>query len=367
MRARLDADANAGVAPSDDDFIDTTEGGFWFDMTQAPALEVDRLWDFLGTEVPTAMYPSYAFGEYLDEWGVTLNVPRKASVQATGVVTFTGEPGTPIATHVEVSAPQTDPDADPVGFETTASGVIPAGGTLDLPIQALAAGAGGNQPAGAVSVLESPVDGVASVANALATSGGADVESDDLYRERILLEFSAAGGAGTVADYQRWALSFSPVGHATVEALWAGNGSVRVIVTDQDNNPVSPTVVDGLQALLDPIPGQGAGLAPIGAIVTVATPTTVPITVAGTVSLLSGYSLDGTAGSVGVRQPLIDAITEYINSLEPGEDVVLEHVKSRFFTVEGVYDVSGVTLNGAASNVAIASLEVAVTQAVNLS
>lgn len=352
--------------PADDAFVDTTEGGFWFDLTQAPALEIDRLWDFLGTEVPMVMFPPYAYGGYLDEWGVTLNVARKPSARATGTVRFTGDEGTFVATNAQVSTPQLDPDSDPVTYETTASGVIPAGGILDLPVQALLAGSAGNQAGGAVSVLDSPVAGVSAVTNLDAITGGADVEGDEAYRDRLLLEFSSTQGGGTVTDYKRWALAYPGVGYATVEPLWAGNGTVRVIVTDQDNNPASGTVTSGLQVQLDPVAGQGLGLAPIGAAVTVATPTLLTVNVAAALSLLSGYTLDGTGGTTAVRDDIGEAIRAYVDQLDPGDDVVLEHVKARLFSVLGVYDVSGVTLNGIAANVAVGALQVARTGTVTL-
>jgi uncharacterized phage protein gp47/JayE len=366
IRARLDADVNAGLDPNDTAFLDTTEGGIYFDLTQTAALEIERLWDALSTEIPAAMFPAFAWGTYLDEHGITVNLVRKDQVKATGIVTFTGTVGTLIATGTQVATAQTDPDADPITFVTTASATIPAGGFVDVPVEAVLAGTISNVASGAVSVLLSPVAGIASLANAAATAGGADVESDASFRERILLEYGQPHGAGTAADYKRWAIAYAPVGFATVEPLWNGAGTVRVVVTDQSNNPVSTPVVNGLQALLDPTPGAGAGLAPIGAIVTVATPTLVTINVSATVTLLSGYTFDGAGGTVAVRTAIQDAIKAYINRLAPGDDVIREHVVSQFFTVEGVYDVSNVLLNGSATNVAISALQIARTGSVTL-
>jgi hypothetical protein len=45
---------------------------------------------------------------------------------------------------------------------------------------------------------------------------------------------------------------------------------------------------------------------------------------------------------------------------------VREKVASQFFLVEGVYDVSNVQLNGAASNVSLTSMQVARTGTVTL-
>jgi uncharacterized phage protein gp47/JayE len=310
IRARIDADVNAGVDPSDPAFVDTTEGGMFYDASQPIILEIERLWDALSAEVPAVMFPAFAWGDYLDEWGVTVNLPRKAAVAATGVVTFTGAVGTLIGTGTVVAPVQTDPDVAPPNFATTASAVIGGSGMVDVPIAASVAGSVGNVAAGTITLLLSPNGGIAAVTNASATGGGEEVETDDSYRERILLEFSQAQGAGNQSDYLRWALAYPGVGHATVQPVWAGAGTVRVIVTDAANNPVAAGVVSGLQAELDPSAGLGAGLAPIGAIVTVATPTLVAINVSATVSFEANYSLDGTAGTIATRQAITDAIAE---------------------------------------------------------
>lgn len=462
IRARVDSDINAGVDPSDSAFLDTTEGTVVWDMTQGLVLEFDRLWDFVASEAVAAAFPAFAWGEYLDYHGDTLNLLRKDEVASTGAIYLSGQPGTPIPTGIQVATVRPNPDADPIAFATTQAvtlaespgptglgatpsgtgGTLPAatywyevtaiaadgfetvvsnevvatvsgatskvtlvwsaytgatgyrvyrgvasgaetllvsvaagtltyvdtgavtpGGTIPptnlVPIVALVAGAGGNVSAGAITQLVSPQAGVTAVTNPAPTSGGADVESDDLYRGRILLEFSTAQGAGNAGDYQRWALAYDPIGFATIEPLWAGPGTVRVIVTDQQNNPVSTIVTTGLQTQLDPTPGLGGGLAPIGAIVTVATPSITAINPAATLVLDAGYSLDGTGGTIAVRGDVVQSLSEYIDALRPGDDVILEHAKARLFAVTGVHDVSGVTLNGSAANVVLDSLHVA--------
>lgn len=461
IRARVDADANAGVDPNSDAFIDTTEGTPYWDLTQAPILELERMWDFASTEVPAAMFPPTAWGVYLDLHGVTLNLPRKDSAKATGSVQFTGVPGTVIPTGSVVATVTDDPTADPLEFRTMAQTSVaaspgptglgvtntPTGGSLlagtyfyvvtamvpdpnpNTPdiietvmsaevfitvtgnsnqnvltwaatptatgyriyrgtvsgderriaevaavttytdtgaatgpakpptnmalVEALEAGHSWNVQAGTVTLLLTPLEGVENVTNPSAMSGGAEVETDDRYRERILLEWQRPPGAGNQADYERWARAFASVGYATIEPLWNGAGTVRVIITDDDNNPLSNTVVQSLQNDLDPIPQKGAGRAPIGALVTVATPTVLTINVSATLVLDAGYSLDGAAGTIPVRSDVVLALGEYIDVLRPTEDVVLEHAKSRVFAVIGVHDVTAFQLNGTSANVVV--------------
>jgi uncharacterized phage protein gp47/JayE len=430
IRARLNADANAGVSPSDPDYIDTTEGGYFWDATQAPALEIERLWDFLATEVVAAMFVTFAWGDYLDAHGEVLGVPRKDPVNATGTVTFTGTSGTIVGTGTQVAAPAASEDTDPITFETTAFGTVTSG-TLTLPVQAIESGTGGNVAAGQVTLPLTDLPGITGITNDAAITGGADEESDEAYRTRLLLEYSAARPTGTRADYERWSLAYPGVGFVTVEPETALDGSpspgaVRVTITDTEHDPVSDAILNGLQDQLDPprhvastagshvlptgtitvdstagfsptgtlrwhdqtitytgktsttftgatggtgtIPAgsrvaagfdQAEGLAPIGANVAVLTPAAIGINVVATISALEGYSATGTGGTISLQAQVDAAISDYIDKLNPGDDVVLGRVESAIFSVTGVFDVTALTLNAVAANVAITGRQVA--------
>ena len=352
VRARMDTDANAGLVPTDPAFMDLTIGGFYYDLTQPAAIEADRLWDFASTEVIAAAFVSSAWGPYLDLHGVVVDVPRKDEVKATGEVTLTGTNGTVIPIGTEVAVPAQDPDQEALAFVTTAGGTI-TGGTLTVAIEAVEPGSAGNVASGTISLPVVGINGLEGVSNEVPTSGGADVESDEVYRQRLLLAYRGAPRNGTQRDYQRIALAFPGVGFATVEPEWSGAGTVRVVIADPAKNPNSATTVDDLQDLLDPTPGTGDGLAPIGAKVTVATVTTKLVNVTGTIT----YSADYTQASA--QAAVDDAIAAYINGLGPGDDVIWSHVVAAAFQAPGVYDVRGLALNGVADNVAVGSLEVA--------
>lgn len=366
IRARVDADANAGLAPDDGSFIDTTIGGFYWDLTQPVLLEIARLWDFASAEVPAAIYVAFSWGENLDDHGETIGVPRKDAAYATGAVTFKGEVGTLIGNGTQVGTAQTDPEVEPPSYVTTEAGTVPGSGELTLDVKAAEKGSASNVAAGAAEFLLSPTEGINTVENAEAITGGADVETDASYRARLLLELGAAQGAGNVADYKRWALAYPGVGFVTVTPLWSGAGTVLVVITDEENNPVSATVREGLQKELDPVPGKGEGKAPVGAEVTVQTPTGKKVTVEAHLELQAGYSYDGAGGTIAIRSDLERVLSEYIDRLAPGEDVLLNKAESRFFNVEGVTNFTTVKLNGSAANVVVGSSEVAEMSTVTL-
>jgi len=430
IRARLDADANAGVDPTSADFIDTTPGGFWFDITQAAVLEMARLWDMAATEVPAVAFPAYAWGDYLDDHADALGLTRKTATAASGVVRFTGSAGTVIAVGTEVSTIPVSSDDDPVSFVTTESGTI-SSTTVDVAVEAVSAGAAGNVGSNTITNLVSPNAGVSAVSNPSAMAGGSDVETDEDLRYRVLLKLRGGQGAGTIADYEQWALAYPGIASCVVTPVWDGGGTVHVVVTASGQGAVSLATKYGLQDQLDPPGflttsggsggtlnqvgstvdvittgdmansgtfrigtqkvtytgktgstftgctiasgsyawvagervsgdfGKGEGLAPIGAVVTVDTVTSVTVAVVATVTHASGYSLSGASGTIATEDDIVAAIGDYINALKPGDDVILNHVIGQFFRVPGVTDVSGVTLNASAANVSITDLQVA--------
>jgi uncharacterized phage protein gp47/JayE len=258
--ARIDADVNAGLDPGDDRFIDTTPGTFYADIRSAIALELERLWDVATTDTVAASLVEFAWGDYLDAHGETIGIERNDEVRATGEVTFTSSATASnvlIGTETEVSTIQTDPEEDPVVFRTTESDtIVGSSQSVTLAVEAVEPGSASNVATGAATLLLSPIDGIATVTNAASITGGADVETDAAYRERLKLGWSAAQGSGSVADYQRWSLDYPGVGFVRVTPLWNGPGTVRVVVTDVENNPVSDAIIEGLQSLLDPFTAE---------------------------------------------------------------------------------------------------------------
>lgn len=101
------------------------------------------------------------------------------------------------------------------------------------------------------------------------------------------------------------------------------------------------------------------GKAPMGMQVSVDTPIVVPIDVSVEIIPTTGYSLDGTGGTVALEAALAEALAAYITSLPPGGDVIYAHVASTFFDVAGVYDIDNLTVEGGTTNVSLEDGQVA--------
>lgn len=124
-------------------------------------------------------------------------------------------------------------------------------GTYLAPVRAQEPGEAGNVAANAVTVIESPVEGLTGAVNTTFLGGGTDEETDEALAERVLQAFQNLGAAN-VAQYTSWASNFAGVGRVSVIPEFAGPGTVLVVAMTASGDPVSQVTLDGLQTLLDP-------------------------------------------------------------------------------------------------------------------
>ena len=151
-----------------------------------------------------------AEAEYLDRWASIYGLVRKPPSLASGTVVFTVlEEG---ATVPEGTLLQADNEAV---YETTSA--VSEG---KASVRALTAGTAGNVSAGDTLVLVSPIEGISSECKtAEGISGGADEETDESLRARLLSRVREPPHAGTAADYKAWALEIEGVTRAWVYPL----------------------------------------------------------------------------------------------------------------------------------------------------
>lgn len=205
-----------------------------------------------------------ADGEYLVRWAALWGVTRLAATFASGSATASGVNGTIVPVNTLLQR------ADGRRFKTTASATV-AAGSVTLPLIASSAGADGNTAASSVLSFIEPVSGVAATATVTVAGldKGADVESDDSLRLRVMARMQQPPMGGSKADYITWARQVAGVTRAWCFPLEGGPGKVVVrFVRDDDSGSIIPSAgeVSAVQAHIDTV-------RPVTATVTVAAPT----------------------------------------------------------------------------------------------
>ncbi|MBC2402678.1 hypothetical protein HGI59_11045 [Clostridium saccharobutylicum] len=194
-----------------------------------------------------------------------------------------------------------------------------------------------------------------SVINEKEITNGYDQESDQALYDRYLLKIQTPATSGNKYHYRNWALEVTGVGSAEVYPLWAGNGTVKVVITNSNKRAASTDLV---QAVYDHIEEER----PIGATVTVVSVKEKAINVTANVQISSSTTLNDVQGRF--ITVLEDCFKSTFNSI----NVSIMKVGSLLVNVDGVLDVdySSIKLNNVAGNVTLGNDEIAVLGTVNL-
>lgn len=148
---------------------------------------------------------AYATGEYLDHLGALVDTTRIPANAAQVTIKFTLSTSTIGAVIPKGTRITTNDEA--MYFATDETLTIAAGETEGLvSASCLNTGEDGNGFAkGMLNKLVDPLPYVAAVENTTVSAGGADIESDDSYRERIHEAPETFSDAGSSGAYQYWA------------------------------------------------------------------------------------------------------------------------------------------------------------------
>ena len=243
IRARMAAEyeAQAGFAPDD-----ASDAGIRIRVLAGEIYTALRMLEAVKDEA----FPQTASGEALELHAMERGLSRKPAVRAQGTLTFSRE----TALTYDVEIPQGTVCAASAGaaeFETTEAAVLAAGAlSVTVPAQAVAGGKAFNAAAGAVDTLVTPPAGIEGVTNGAAFSGGADAESDDALRARLLQSWSILPNGTNAETYRRAAQQVPGVGSVNVVPRASGTGTVAVYLYG-DGAPAAEETVGAVQAVLE--------------------------------------------------------------------------------------------------------------------
>lgn len=188
---------------------------FWRIVTALVTKPVLWLITFISGTVLPNFFVKTAVGAWLDMLAWAVNVSRKGSVKAKGVLLFTREAAggaleVPAGTIVQSPAI----NGRIYQLRTTAPGTFADGlMQLEIPVEAVESGSGYNLAPGYYAILPVPVAGIAQVANTEGwlTLPGDDEERDDDLRLRVRNQFSAVNQWHTDAVYRALITAFPGV------------------------------------------------------------------------------------------------------------------------------------------------------------
>ncbi len=259
---------------------------------------------------------------YLERWAAVWGLSRNPATAATGVISTYAvsdllipmPPGTVLQR------------SDGMQFVTTALGVYTGPNTIIAEIMATTTGAEGDTAAFTRLTLAAQVLGVdaAVVVTSEGLTGGADVESDDTLRARLLARIRRPPHGGNAHDYETWALEVAGVTRAWVYPLWAGPGSVGVFFVRDGDASIIP---DGGE--ITAVENYINDRRPITADVQVMAPT--PLTV--------NFTLQIKPDTPAVREAITAELADvFRRESQPGATMLLSHLREAVSLATGEID-----------------------------
>lgn len=184
--------------------------------------------DFQARQIFATTADEAGLEAHSSEYGVA----RKAAVKAIGSGQASGTNGIVIPAGSELNT------TDSRVYVTDAEATI-AGGVATLDFTAEEAGETGNEDGSCILSFVSPIIGITTsvTVDADGITGGADEESDDDLRDRVLTRKRQPPHGGAYFDYEVWALEVSGVTRVWSEPQYQGIGTIGVsFVRDGDVN-----------------------------------------------------------------------------------------------------------------------------------
>ncbi len=273
--------------------------------------------------VKTQMFPETATGESLDRHAAQRGITRKAAVPASGALTFTRNRVLSYDVPVPKGTVCATPGLGGVRMVTTEDGVLSQGAiSVTVPAATETGGSAGNTAAETVTVMVTPPPGVNDVTNAQPFTGGADAESDEELRKRLMESYRNIPNGTNAAFYRDVALSFEGIYSVGVVPRAEGNGTVALYLAGKGAAPG--------EELLARVKAELDRLREINVDVTVQPAELVPVKVVVYVSPREGYSMET------VRAACKESLARYFASLSIGEPFLLAAAGEAVYHTPGV-------------------------------
>ena len=307
--------------------IDKREGSFVSNMISPVGVEFAKYYIELDN-ILSIMFLEDATNEFLDKKVYDFGIYRKMGTSARGTIKVTGTNGTFIPKGSEVLS-----QGELVFYTLNDTWIENEEAIIE--VEASNVGVDFNIIANSIDKFVKKIDGVSSVTNEEEFKEGTDAETDEELRERFFEVIRRPATSGNIYHYEQWAKEIDGINQARVKPLWNGNGTVKVIVSN-DNNIVDDEIVSKCQEYISTVK-------PIGADVTVITPTSLDINITANIYIENGYD------SVKAKLDFEENLKKYLSSCT--DTVVYTRVASCLGSVEGIKDYSELKLNGGISNI----------------
>ncbi|MBE2895448.1 baseplate J/gp47 family protein [Pasteurellaceae bacterium HPA106] len=264
-------------------------------------------------------FPDTADSQFLEKHAGLRGIKRRAATYAEGRgVVITGNENAQIPVGLQI---KTD---DNRFYSTTESAVISSSCTVTVAVKSLATGLAQNITQATTGHLMAAPAGVSSDVSLNNIIGATDSESDASLLNRLLERIRRPPAGGNQYDYKNWALEVDGVEAAYIYPLRRGLGTVDIAITSNNDLPSDDTV-RRCQAYIDEVRPVTAKESKV--VKPDATKVNFTIQVK-----LQNITLSE------IKRAIQAALTDYFNTLTPGDDLIVSQCEAIISDLVGVVD-----------------------------
>ncbi len=290
------------------------------------AEQLERLYIEL-EEAKKQAFAATATGKYLEKHAMQRGIDRKPAICARGKVCFSRSQSAAVDLEIPkgillMCSAQRE---NPLRFITTERVVMKAGKTEVLAaVECQTAGKQGNLAAGMLTVMVTPVQGIAQVSNPQALVSGEDAESDESLRKRLMDSYRAVTNGTNEAFYYHKAMEYPGVSSAKVLPRVNGKGTVGILVWGEG--------VDDL--LLEKMKQEIGQIKEINVDMTVERAVAKPISISAKIAVEDGYSYED------VSKECAKVLSEYMQHRQIGQPLYSAMLMKEILGCTGVANCS---------------------------
>ena len=307
--------------------IDKREGSFVSNMVSPVGVEFAKYYIELDN-ILSIMFLEDATNEFLDKKVYDFGVYRKEGTKAHGLVQIQGQKGTRIPKGTKLLSESS------LEFITLEDAWIEED-VLEVFVESVDIGLAYNIIANSKFKLEPTISGVDEITNKEGFIEGTDRETDEELRERFFEIIRRPATSGNIYHYEQWAKEIDGINQARVKPLWNGAGTVKVIVSN-NNEAVSPEIVQKCKEHIDAV-------RPIGAEVTVITPKLIDLTITANIYVEEGYS------STAAKLEFEENLASYLLGCDG--TIIYTRIASCLGSTTGITDYTELKVNGLTANI----------------
>lgn len=322
--------------------IDKREGSYTSNMISPASVEFAKYYMELDNLL-AIMFLEDSTDEYLDKKVGDFAVYRKLGTSARGNIKITGEDGTHIQKGTTVLS------QSELIFYTNDDVWINEGVAI-VDVESGDVGEEYNIIPNSIDKFAIDITGVKTVTNEEVFTGGTNRETDEELRERFFEIIRRPATSGNVYHYEQWAKEVDGINQARVKPLWDGPGTVKVIVSN-DNNIVDNSIVEKCKKHIEEV-------RPIGAEVTVITPSKLDIIVSADIIMEKDFD------SIEAKIEFENNLKSYLSNCT--DEVVYTRIASCLGSVKGIRDYRNLTINSGTVNIKYNDEQIPVTKSITL-